>query len=393
MVAQLVPQPHPILAAVTTGREALTAVRDAQPVYMSPAEKKTAITEIARLEAMTAELKLRIVATADDAANLSAGARDTGAWLASVTRADFGAGRAEARLAEALDRRWDPGRGGDGRRTRVGGPGHGWWSRRSTPSRRTSDPALVERAEAEMVDLCARVPAQRAAPPRPAPPRRHRTGDRRGRGSQTTRGRGTARAGEDQPALRRHRRRHGADHDRAPRLDRDRLLTYLESFTSHPASSRTRCSGEEDRIPHHRRLGQAFGALLEHLDPDQASRTTAGTQPRCWSPSDWNPCAGRARHRDHRRRRGRCRLPRSVGSPARPTSSPSSSAGRPTSTTAYSSAPSPPPRPRPDVRIRQAHERRHSLPPPHVGGRVRTRTAGRSDRRALAARRSRRARR
>ncbi len=51
-----------------------------------------------------------------------------------------------------------------------------------------------------------------------------------------------------------------------PVLDRDRLLTYLESYTS-PRKHHDAIGGEEDRIPHHRLLGQAFGALLEHLDP------------------------------------------------------------------------------------------------------------------------------
>ena len=53
-----------------------------------------------------------------------------------------------------------------------------------------------------------------------------------------------------------------------PELDRDRLLTYLESFTT-PRKAEHAISGEEDRIPHHRLLGQAFGALLEHLDPNK----------------------------------------------------------------------------------------------------------------------------
>ena len=53
-----------------------------------------------------------------------------------------------------------------------------------------------------------------------------------------------------------------------PVLDRDRLLTYLEAFTS-PRKAQDAISGEEDQIPYHRRLGQAFGALLEHLDPDK----------------------------------------------------------------------------------------------------------------------------
>ena len=92
MVAELLPAQHPILGAVATAREALVAVRDVQPVFMSPAQKQAAITELARLEATTAELKLRIVATAEDAA-CQALARDTGGWLAGVTRADFNTGR------------------------------------------------------------------------------------------------------------------------------------------------------------------------------------------------------------------------------------------------------------------------------------------------------------
>ena len=153
MVAQLVAAPHPILAALTTSREALTAVRDVQPVYMSPAEKKTAITELARLEAMTAELKLRIVATADDAANLAL-SRDTGAWLASVTRADFGAGRADARLAEALDRSWTGVAAGmaDGQ---VSAAQARVVVEALDALPKDLDPALVERAQAQMVTWCA----------------------------------------------------------------------------------------------------------------------------------------------------------------------------------------------------------------------------------------------
>ena len=63
-----------------------------------------------------------------------------------------------------------------------------------------------------------------------------------------------------------------------PELDRDRLLTYLHASTS-PRKHPDAISGEEDRIPHHQQLGQAFGALLEHLDPP-GSRLMAGTRPR-----------------------------------------------------------------------------------------------------------------
>jgi len=45
-----------------------------------------------------------------------------------------------------------------------------------------------------------------------------------------------------------------------------RLKTYLEAFTS-PRKAKDAISGEEDKIPYPRKLGRAFCALLEHLDP------------------------------------------------------------------------------------------------------------------------------
>src|SRR5204862_1759285 len=46
-----------------------------------------------------------LMAASDDVADAD-GARDVGAWVAFLTQADFGRARADARLAEALDRRW-----------------------------------------------------------------------------------------------------------------------------------------------------------------------------------------------------------------------------------------------------------------------------------------------
>ena len=62
MVAQLMPAPHPILGAIQVAQDAVASVRDSQPVFLIPAEKEAAVTEIARAEAMLAELKLRVVA-------------------------------------------------------------------------------------------------------------------------------------------------------------------------------------------------------------------------------------------------------------------------------------------------------------------------------------------
>ncbi len=241
MVAQLMPQPHPILAAVAAAQESLKAVRDSQPVFMIPAEKETAVAELARLEAMTAELKLRVVAAADDA-RAEAGARDNGAWLASVTRADFPAGRAQGRLAEALDRRW----------TRVAaGMADGLVS--PTQARvvvqvlddlpDSLNPELLERAETEMVTLCGQfrpcelrrlgrhlleLVAPEIAEAEEA--RRLQNEEQRAREKTSLRtrliGDGLARTTIVHPVH-----------------DRDRLLTYLESYTS-PRKQQDAISGE-----------------------------------------------------------------------------------------------------------------------------------------------------
>lgn len=255
---------HPILGAVAIAQDALTAVRDAQPVFLTPAEKETAVAQIARAEAMLAELKLRVVAVTDDAAS-DAGARDNGAWWASVTRADFPIGRTNARLAEALDRRWTAVAAGmtdglvsaDQARVVVEVlddlPDH-------------LEPELLARAETEMVSLCGHF--------RPSELRRL------GRHLVEVVAPEIAEAeeakrleNEEQRALEKlsvRTKRLGGGISRTtivhPDANADRLRTYLESYTS-PRKHQDAISGKEDRIPHHRQLGQAFCALLEHLDP------------------------------------------------------------------------------------------------------------------------------
>ena len=72
---------------------------------MDPADKRTALVELTRLEAQLSALKLRVLAVADDVA-LAEGARDIGALLTHETRTDFATNRRDLSLAEALDRRW-----------------------------------------------------------------------------------------------------------------------------------------------------------------------------------------------------------------------------------------------------------------------------------------------
>ncbi|WGX96590.1 HNH endonuclease signature motif containing protein [Nocardioides sp. L-11A] len=96
--------PHPIVGCAAEVRSVLARVVDVQPVFMSVAEKESALVELTRAEAQLAELKARVLASADDVA-VEHGARDVAAWLAHATRTDPGTARAELHLAKALEER------------------------------------------------------------------------------------------------------------------------------------------------------------------------------------------------------------------------------------------------------------------------------------------------
>lgn len=258
--------PHPILEAVAAARESLKSARDVQPVFMTAAQRQAAVEEIARLEASLAELHLRVVASAGDVAE-KAGARDIGAWLAHATRADIAKGRADARLAEALDRRWT--RVATAMADGVVSPPQAQVVTAVLEALPEDlDPDLLAKAEDQLVAWCAEfrpsdlrrlgrrlleVVAPDIAEAEDA--KRLEKEEQRAREKTTLRSRliGDGRA------------RTTIIHSE---LDRTRLLTYLEAFAS-PRKSTGAVGGEEDRIPYPRRLGLAFSALLDHLDPSQ----------------------------------------------------------------------------------------------------------------------------
>ena len=264
MVAQLVPAPHPILGCAQQVTEAVRVVADVQPVYMTAVEKTDAVVALDRAINALRELQLRVVASAKDAAD-EVLARDNGAWMALVTHADPSAGRAEGRLAAALDSRWEQVRAGmaagtvsvDQARVVVA-------ALTALPS--DLDPALVTKAEAQMVAYCTdfrpgelrklgRHLLEVIAPEIAEAALAKRLEDE----EQTARDKTTLRSKIIGDGLARTTITH-------PVADRDRLLGYLEAFTS-PRKNPDATWGEEDRIPYPRRLGHAFTALLEHLDP------------------------------------------------------------------------------------------------------------------------------
>ena len=76
---------HAIIAATGLIDEALKAVSDTNPTFMSTSDKADALRELVRLESRVAELRLRVLADAADVA-AGTGARDAADWLADESR-------------------------------------------------------------------------------------------------------------------------------------------------------------------------------------------------------------------------------------------------------------------------------------------------------------------
>lgn len=104
MSSATIAPPHPVLGCVAQMHAALDAVADAQPTYMRTDDKRTALVELARLEARAAELRLRVLASAGEVGEES-GARDAAAWVSHATRAEPATARSDAALARRLEQR------------------------------------------------------------------------------------------------------------------------------------------------------------------------------------------------------------------------------------------------------------------------------------------------
>lgn len=261
---------HPICDAATALGLVLTQAADANPVFLSTAEKASVLTELARVEAQLTELRLRVLAASADVAETTA-ARDAGEWLAHATHARFEDTRADLALAVALDRRYAV-LGGALRAGRAN-TSQAQVVARALDALPTDVPAdVVAAAELTLVEHCGRFgPRQLARLARHivevvAPDHADAVEARR-------------LAALEAAAHRRTRltlRRVGDGTTRLAGLLPDaaatRLATYLESFTNprkesasgHPVST----DGDPlARLPYPRRLGQAFCQFLEAVDP------------------------------------------------------------------------------------------------------------------------------
>lgn len=255
----------PVLACARGIRGLLAEVAHAQPLYLDVAAKKATLVELAAAEASLTELRLRVLAVANDVAEDTA-ARDAAAWFAHAVHADPQTARADAHLAAALETRPLVAAGMREGRVSIAQARAIIDGIADLPER--LGPDLATRAEATLVDYADH----------------HRPSDLRrlakrildvvapeiAEAEDARRLEAAEQRAHDRAALRFRR-----DPDGGTRISgvlpdpvAQRLVAYLDAYTS-PRHHHDTVAGEADRIPHHRKRAHAFAALLEHLDPDQ----------------------------------------------------------------------------------------------------------------------------
>ncbi|WGL52814.1 DUF222 domain-containing protein [Nocardioides sp. BP30] len=95
---------HQIQAALATIAAALDDATDADPVFLATADKADVLARLEQITARVAELRLRVIASAQDVAE-EVSARDVAAWLVAQHRVESPAAHATLRLARELEGR------------------------------------------------------------------------------------------------------------------------------------------------------------------------------------------------------------------------------------------------------------------------------------------------
>ena len=259
--------------------EAISAALDKadaiELLYLSPAEKATALVQLARLAARVDATRLRLMAVADEVAEQS-GDRDVAAWCQRETRVDRSPARRDLHLARSLERRWT---------ILAAGFAAGDVSTAQadvisralddlpdevTPDLRTqAERVLVEHAATfaprELRNLGRRI-LDVIAPEVGEDQERKRLEDEERQARKTT-SLTTRSNGDGTTTLRL----------RVPDATAGRLLTYLHAWTNprknhttdgnETDAGRPDTTGDQSTVPYSTRLGHAFCDLLEHLDP------------------------------------------------------------------------------------------------------------------------------
>ena len=253
---------HPLVAGVKAARRSISGVAEVEPVYMRATDKADALVEIAALRAQVDELEMRVLAASGDLAQDN-GARDAGQWLAHETHLDPRTCHGELKLAEAIDQKWR--RVADGMRAgsvnRVQAQVIVAALEKLPPE---IDQVTRRRAEKHLVELSGqfgprelRILGDRilaVVAPEVADDADAKALEREEQRARIKTSIKVKQLGEGMARI-------IAD---IPVAAATRFVTYLDAYTS-PRS--TSVVEPAETMPRHRKLGHAFCALLEHLDP------------------------------------------------------------------------------------------------------------------------------
>lgn len=253
---------HPVLSATADLASTLKSVADVNPTFMDAGDKATALVELARVEAQLVELRLRVMADAQDLAAGTASS-DVAGWLAVSTRCRPEDARADLRLARSLDRRWE----GVSSGLREGAVNRAQaavvvGALERLPSEVPAD--VVRQAESTLVGHCATF----------GPRQLHRLGRRilevvaPDIAEEAEARRLAALESEARRRTRLTLRRCGDGttriSGRVPDATATRLATYLEAFANpRKGTAETDPSDPLQRLPYPRRLGEALCQFLE----------------------------------------------------------------------------------------------------------------------------------
>jgi hypothetical protein len=255
-------QVHPVLGLTAALDAALKDVADVDPVFMRTEDKAAALLALTRLAGQVEELRDRVLATASDVAEQE-GARDAAAWLAHHARLARSDARRSLRLAKGCADRWT----GLATARREGDINVA----QAEVIHRALDnlPSWVDHetrslAEARLIEEAAQFGPRElqhlgrgvlkvVAPEADEDQELRQLEREEDRAARTTYFH-TRRNGDGTTDIR----------ARVSDQHAHRLLTYLESFTSPRSSSG---ATGDDRRPYDQRLGTAFGAFLESVDP------------------------------------------------------------------------------------------------------------------------------
>jgi hypothetical protein len=256
---------HPVVACAARVAEDLAGAAAVPVELMRPAEKAEALVAVSQTLDRLQGLRLRLLAAADDVA-AEAGARDPGAWLAHRTRTERREQQRDHRLATALADRWQQvGAGLADGAVNLAQARVIVHALDALPA--DVPPEVVARAEVQLVAYAAefgpvelRVLGRRildVVAPEVSEAAEARALEAEERHAAEHTALTLTRCGDGTTRL----------HGRLPDAAAHRLATYLDAFTSPRQAPAGEVRTEDTWGPVERRRGQAFCALLEHLDP------------------------------------------------------------------------------------------------------------------------------